>query len=685
MYNNALRWRYVTKIQRNPVLPGKDRKWTKGIEPGIAQKLQDDGVGTVVFLITSVRGTEYVQECRDAGVPVPRAMFSAEWDMDRQGKVIENVFIDRGSQAELWSFTSTTPPGVCLALPRYRLGTGGAGNEASPLGIICLNTQNNKACFFDSPNGRSFTRNVRVDIGEFLGGVDLVTNGQGTCTDCHAGENPFVVHPDQPAFRGLALSPSGWYIPSVDATWPQNPGPTNLLDAIGSPGQCNGCHVAGGPGRFPEVSTQLPMYCNAILRSAAGRLPPPPPPRPINTMPPHPPGSSTALYTAHIDELIRACSAPSSSSVGVVVQVSYPDDRDFLSPPIVEPLYDCATKVAVRGARLTARVDVYVNGGRRAGTDRARNPDRLEFDVPLLRPNDVVTATQEYNGVPSGLSPEARVRDHRLDFPGGRLPPPVINPTLIYACAETIAVNHVPTAVITVETDGGTAGHDSVSVATSTGWTTVVPNLRPFQVGYSFTATARICEDVSPPSRPERAIVPPVTLSLPSLSPPNVYAGQELVTVENLTNGSRGSISEASFGPVGEFTTPVSTFPNFDVATSMGRPLSAGDRLVVSQRLCPGGTAVAVAQILPVAQCAELPAPRIRVPLVGDNYVVVSQSVPGARIRVYDAGSTKLGDGSGTVILLRRALTGADTVTVVQGLGDCNSLTGFRVSVHNPL
>lgn len=83
-------------------------------------------------------------------------------------------------------------------------------------------------------------------------------------------------------------------------------------------------------------------------------------------------------------------------------------------------------------------------------------------------------------------------------------------------------------------------------------------------------------------------------------------------------------------------------------------------------------------------RCESLSAPRISHPIVGNNYVVVTQSVPGARIRVYDAGGVELGDGSGTIIVLTRPLTGADTITVVQQIGECTSRTGYRVSARNP-
>lgn len=114
-----------------------------------------------------------------------------------------------------------------------------------------------------------------------------------------------------------------------------------------------------------------------------------------------------------------------------------------------------------------------------------------------------------------------------------------------------------------------------------------------------------------------------------------------------------------------------------------GPAFAAGERLLASQRLCAGSGETQM-QASPAQDCSALPAPRIRVPLVGNNYVAVIEAVPGARIRAYDNSNVELGDGSGTVIILRRPLTGADTITVVQQIGDCNSRMGFRVSVHNP-
>jgi hypothetical protein len=61
----------------------------------------------------------------------------------------------------------------------------------------------------------------------------------------------------------------------------------------------------------------------------------------------------------------------------------------------------------------------------------------------------------------------------------------------------------------------------------------------------------------------------------------------------------------------------------------------------------------------------------------------VTQAVPGARIHVYDANGVELGDGSGTIIILRRALTGSDTITVMQQVGRCISKAGYRLGARN--
>ncbi len=108
--------------------------------------------------------------------------------------------------------------------------------------------------------------------------------------------------------------------------------------------------------------------------------------------------------------------------------------------------------------------------------------------------------------------------------------------------------------------------------------------------------------------------------------------------------------------------------------------MNAGERLWASQIVCKAKTKT---DFPPAKKCDELAAPRILHPIVGTNYVIVSQSVPGARIKIYDGAGAEIGDGSGTVIVLRRAITNTDTLTVVQQVGECTSKNGYRVSVRS--
>jgi hypothetical protein len=657
--NNAIRWRYVTQIQRDPVMP-RGGEWWKGLEPEVARQL--DVRGIPASQATSASGQDYLVECRQNDVPVPPPMFSAGWE--NRGVLERSFLFATGSRAELWSYVSSNPAGVCLALPRYAVEGGNVSDIAEPLGIICLGTESGKACFFDNPSGQGFPRGEPVPMLEFLGGSALASNGQGTCTDCHAGENPFVVHPQDPAYAGLSVSllPNGWHEPLVDESWPQNPGPTHLLDAIPSPGRCTSCHRLGGAGRFPQLSTELPGYCAAVLENAIG---------PGGTMPPEGTSPPKSAFASHIERLRAACQTPPST--GEDVEVDIPDDPDFISPPtVIDPLYQCATKVAVRGAILDASLSLFVNGVL-IDSMVARDPNQVDFDVPALVVNDVVTTRQEYGGALSAASAPVVVRDHRLDFPDG-LPAPAIEPSLVYECAEVISVRHVPGATITVLSNGT----DPTTGSGSTDWTLVSPAKRPFVVGDSYTARQALCTDTSGISPPVTAVAEPATIPAPTFDPPATYAGQELVTIESLVNGSRTAIGKepSPSQPLASFTTSISRRPDYDLATAFGGPLSAGDVLLANQALC---TTSARTPSL-VGECAALPAPRVDHPVVGDTFILVTESVPGARIRIYDAADDELGDGSGTIIRLDRAITSSDTLTVVQQVGSCTSSEGYRIS-----
>jgi hypothetical protein len=154
------------------------------------------------------------------------------------------------------------------------------------LGIICLGKKSGKVCFWDNQqNKQGFSipkegQKADVPLANFAGGAELEGGSGNICTDCHAGENPYIIHPNTnlglPNLEGLPLFADRWYEPlGIARRWPQNPGPMD------SPGVCAACHRGDGEGgRFPEVSNKLPQYCNSVLRPAIRR-----------TMPPAKPGS----------------------------------------------------------------------------------------------------------------------------------------------------------------------------------------------------------------------------------------------------------------------------------------------------------------------------------------------------------------------------------------------------------
>lgn len=214
-----------------------------------------------------------------------------------------------------------------MALPRF------AGSNISALGIICLGTESSNACFFDAAN---VPKDAKMDIEEFLGGADLVN---GVCTDCHAGENLYVVHPSEPLNMAPDNRPQDWYTPLIKPSWPQNPGPFTLLAQVpinplppANDASCLNCHKLGQAGRFPDILALNAWkggesdYCRVILKQAIG-----------NTMP----GPDTD-YAKHVQAMLAFCGQSTPPS-GEVPPPNAKDDPEIVSPPLVIGLlYACA-------------------------------------------------------------------------------------------------------------------------------------------------------------------------------------------------------------------------------------------------------------------------------------------------------------------------------------------------------
>ena len=318
--NSALRGHYTRQYHN---ATGNTAPPMREPSKALTELLRELGLGQArgLQLATINGGAAYTAQCDRAGVPIPPTwdgfLPNSPW---RSLGILTNdqEFISQSFEAEV--FINVQPRGVCVALPRSSI----FGIQL--LGIICQSKATGKVCFWDNQvkdpvsgfgRSRAIQKWERKGIDQFLGGADLFGGEGSVCTGCHAGHNPFIVHPTSP----LGLIPDRnspvFYDPIVDGRWPQNLGPTRILD----PGPfdpprtpprpstelaCTSCHsTTGGAMGFPvlfgvpNVSPPPPIvgnfYCG-ILEAAINR-----------TMPSvHPPGID-ARYASDIAVLRQAC------------------------------------------------------------------------------------------------------------------------------------------------------------------------------------------------------------------------------------------------------------------------------------------------------------------------------------------------------------------------------------------
>lgn len=326
---SAMRWTLTEKGS----LKVADKKSAYKISPYVKERLKifekfrDE---YEVFKITTNKGQAYIDECRDAGVPIPPPINQMDpsgltgWRSEGFIPQAEQFIV--GTPAELRSYRSLMPEGMCYSLPRY---TDGSLSTISLDGVICMGKRSSNVCFWDNQwtLGNGTVDDFLIAAGEIVpigvpdtrggkyqaGGAEIEFGPGNVCTDCHAGENPYIVHPKS-TLRGTTKweslgEPTGdlptfainRYVPLVGASWPQN---TASLAASAVPESCNGCHVKGGAGRLPHLSNQIPAYCNTILRQAGQR-----------TMPTYAPGSEAAAVN---DLIADYCGAPPNASVADV-------------------------------------------------------------------------------------------------------------------------------------------------------------------------------------------------------------------------------------------------------------------------------------------------------------------------------------------------------------------------------
>ena len=305
--NNLLKLLLKTRLpeRSDSALPQSTEPFN--INPELLKRLTTKGQakGPVAKRLTGSGGAAYRAECMANGVPIPPDFGPGSAWVSRGLIPQSSLFIEANSGAEVLTFQSTSPEGMCIALPRFNTTT----NEVILDGVICLGKRTSKVCFWDNEkNGVpfKFTRGDAVPFNNFGGGTELLAAIGGVCSDCHAGENPYIIHPDPDTvlggLAGLGLPTFGnnWHHPLVRTgdtkPWPENPGP------IGAPPSCAGCHVQGVAGRFPQLSTALFGYCNTILKQAITR-----------TMPPSAPGSLAGAQ--EVKDFLARCNMPPQDQI----------------------------------------------------------------------------------------------------------------------------------------------------------------------------------------------------------------------------------------------------------------------------------------------------------------------------------------------------------------------------------
>jgi hypothetical protein len=376
---NALKYELRWKLPASPGVKnfkyGEDFK----VDPAIEQKLRSiPSLRSFDFAharATLNRRQAYIDECRLAGVPIPPPIGQLDpagtsgWRV--QGAIAgRNLFIENSpaDMAEVRTYLSSSPAGMCIALPRYVPGTyvpatfvGGryvpGGGTVKLDGVICLGQTSSKVCFWDNQMmGRSFpfpigdvipigVSDPRTDpMGRYqAGGAELEIGAGGMCSDCHAGQNPYIIHPQLTLLppppgptlmgnlnTGLPTFSLSRYDPLVKADWAQN-GLSQTIRYV--PAACSGCHQADrAGGAFPHLSDSILGYCG-ILNKSIGTLPPPRPgelPNPPPTMPLGSPGSLACTpYLRPTDPGFVACTPEIAAFLSWcgVAATSDPSDR----------------------------------------------------------------------------------------------------------------------------------------------------------------------------------------------------------------------------------------------------------------------------------------------------------------------------------------------------------------------
>jgi hypothetical protein len=174
-----------------------DQRIVAQLRPEILELLRDLGVyrprpGT----------TDYMRDCRAHDVPIPPdwAETGTAWVL--QGTLMTNL-LSPGSYAAVWTYSDPVKRGACIALPR------GDGSPGSPSGIICQSATTGHVCFWDNILRSDPMERFIGWSGQTLRIADLKdgSNLNSPCTNCHIGNNVYLISPDDPTWGRVLRGP----------------------------------------------------------------------------------------------------------------------------------------------------------------------------------------------------------------------------------------------------------------------------------------------------------------------------------------------------------------------------------------------------------------------------------------------------------------------------------------------
>jgi hypothetical protein len=626
-------------------------------------------MAAVSKVTTNNSGQAYIDECIDAGVPVPSTVNDTNAGWDIVSASITEPFMEPDFQdARLWWFENREnmpgPDGICMSLPRGEE----PGPDAEVFGVICMGWNGN-TCYFTNHADDIFPLvpdlNDPILTAELAGGTDLVGAPEGECTNCHAGENPFIIHPDDPAFVEVMASvsrvfPDAWPTPIVPEEFVGNPEPLDQLGPVTNLQlRCDSCHQQGASGgRLPLVSTAYDEYCSGVLAPALGEV------AGIPATMPRPGHGELPDYADHVAWLSDACDIGAAGGVVPFVLPTAPNIR----PPDVDPPFICSKRVRVSNAVYGATLRLYIDNILKAsGVFRDPKAGYVFTLGSQLTAGTVVQVSQQVGAITSTRTTLLPL-DHTAVYQDG-LPPPIISPVPLYECASSIAVMNVPGAELTVvkTPPGGTAKTYTITSGHSHTWISGLGN-PAFAINTALKVRQKLCTETTPYS--PSSVVANAPAALPDLTfDPPLVVGQPVVEITSITQGARVRLTEGATQVYDNPSVPYNSWRQ-DVTASLPGPVGVGDHLIPVQTLCDVNSDEPDHQTPLPCNTASL-VPKIAPPHAGDRFVLLTYSVPGSNVRVFDSLGTELGNGSGIAVDLSRALVANELIKVGATLPGC--------------